>query len=139
MIKKYVEYINELEENTFGKNTILISEEELEDQFLRLKEVLGCTIRFHITSAHSYSPNLITVRFWIDNDYANKMYLSEEDARKINQKLTDIKIDEITKELIQIKNRMEAMFIGLNVDITNFIDHKRKIEMFLYCVKITTK
>ena len=87
MIKKFKEYLNE---NVYKKDFCGITQEELGDQFLRLEEILNCTVLFpHIDIADDILP--VTV-------------LPQTGHKKSKY------LDRINIELIQIKDRLESMF-----------------------------
>ena len=64
MIKKYQQYIKEY----YTKN-ITIKFEELEDEFLRLKEVFGCRIFFWYEENKISAPDEETQDTFYDNDF----------------------------------------------------------------------
>ena len=77
----------------------ILTKEELEDQFLRLKEVFNCTI-----GEFRYRPNI-----WLLTDNTKERYDIFDSY--ISFEIIDMsKIHEITNELKQVKNRLENMY-----------------------------
>ena len=67
MIKKFDQFVSEnwfvesnVDKSKFGKIQNIISEEELEDQFLRLKEVLGCEVKNYVNGSSQQIKVLVT-------------------------------------------------------------------------------
>jgi hypothetical protein len=89
MIKKFKEYVNE---KFIGLTTI--TPDEIDDQFLRLEEVLGCEVKWKYETHE-----------WLDkeDDIKNKIV-----ARIRSDKPEDE--ESILKELTSIKTRMEEMY-----------------------------
>ena len=121
MIKKYSEFVKELNISWFGKKSKNfdannLSEDEVEDQFLRLKEVLNCEI--DITAVENTEP--LRLKFF-KKSYEIKVYLKVPLNRKEN---FEFYIDKVSDELDQIKSRIENMF---NVEMT-FIENLYGIE-----------
>lgn len=99
MIGKFKDFIKENVSNIAGPKSVISSREELEDHFLRLKEVLNCDISIY--------PSLLD----------NKIYIIIKTDRTnieksiINQYRDGVNFENIVlTELEEIKNRLEGMF-----------------------------
>jgi len=110
MIKKFYQFIKEHESIQFMPYP---SKEDIEDQFLRLKEVIGCNINircfvgrviknknnhWNIRSENHPGRQIAWIDFSLTKENNGGEYLSNK------------KIKEISLELESIKNRMESMY-----------------------------
>jgi hypothetical protein len=123
MIKKFKEY----KENSNNQLSI----EELEDQLLRLTEVYGCDILYFFVSDHNLysflSPPFITKR--------TKQALLDDDKIYLIRIWKDNgdKLQEITHELDQIKNRIKSQYnYNVILGLTYNIKHHSKLSFTTY-------
>jgi len=95
MIKKYIEYI----ESKIANLGNYFNGEELEDQFLRLKEVLGCRVRFYNIAWLRKSEDITKSGYGEMNHITGEVIHEDLEKRKL-----------VEDELDQIKRRMESMY-----------------------------
>ena len=123
MIKKFQEYFKE----NFNIENI-IPKEEVEDQFLRLEEVLNCPVEIiPVFRAQNDKYNFITTTGGISNRYFIPLYINDNN------------LEEISKELDQIKRRIEVMFPSIEMEIDKNPDVGTQDNLFnqtYYEVKI---
>ena len=122
MIKKFNEFIKEEEfDDSFVDVYSLLSKEDLEDQFLRLKEVLGCDVCV------------------IDRDYYEDIYNAYIKILPSSSCLTKAK-NKIRGELDQIKFQIENMYPVI-VDINYVTDANDWGDVFdkYFLAKISPK
>lgn len=117
MVKKFKEYIKE------SKGLInFISLDELEDQFLRLKEVFNCKIipSYSVKRWGIYKEINITIRPPESNTFNRN---SVEGKKWINS---------VNNELLQIQNRLENIY---HIKF-NFIGYNDINNLYLYNINI---
>jgi hypothetical protein len=94
MIEGFKNYFNKKKE----KNLIrTLSQDELDDQFLKLKEIYGCNLVWSIEDV-----NILIVKISfpdVNGDFVHKCHNKDSELKK-----------KIFEELKQIKIRMESMF-----------------------------
>jgi hypothetical protein len=100
--------------------------EELEDHFLRLKEVFGCYIEFETYNKKGNfisgcSAGLCRTRMRYPgsvSEISAVVYVPNEEHKKF-PKDGDIRVNKIIDELNQIKNRIESMYPKIIVRLVN--------------------
>ena len=115
MIKKFKEFVEDVSYGITPKRNIrdTIPDEEVEDQFLRLKEVMGCDIRIFTTLESTSDKNLFVITtgeiisgFWIS--------VCVNDNPSNNPRRNTLKVKD---ELKLIKLRMESQYPKLEITI----------------------
>ena len=117
MIKKF----HQFNESVFA----LLSVEDVEDQFLRLKEVLNCGIKIQVEKGYKSSVRMkyfYIIRISDANDIA-----FDADANDITFDANDI--TNVLEELKQVKYRIEIMYPTLEA----YIIIRKKDEFLSYC------
>lgn len=117
MIKKF----HQFNESVFT----LLSVEDVEDQFLRLKEVFNCGIKIIVGETYKSSESMkcfYTIRIFDANDIA-----FDADANDITFDANDI--TNVLEELKQVKYRIEIMYPTLEA----YIIIRKKDEFLSYC------
>ena len=123
MIKKFKEF----NESTGSPLSGIISKEEIEDQFLRIEEVLDRRVRIKYSdrvTGDLYYPNAFLNDYDPSRGYYNGCVRLENDDENAHK---------VEIEMQQIKHRLENMF---HVDV--YLDFSYKIAPWI-CIKLKNK
>jgi hypothetical protein len=114
MIKKFNEHSIEQPEFKDGDIRKIITQEDIEDLCLRLKEILNCDIRYNF-----FKKNKQSAARYVDDSYIPKASYAKVDIRypapHTKEFVPGSKGAEIQKEIIRIKHRIESMFPSLYI------------------------
>lgn len=108
----------------------IISLDEIDDQFLRLKEILHCEVIFRYTEVNDCNYEIVHDRMMWPKSSKDRNIIAVINIKNIsvkNGKIPDI----ILSEIDQIKNRMENMFPGTLVHMNTLKKYESTIVVYI--------